>query len=473
MLVTAFVLAWIGRSRSLPKALATGLIAVIVLDPLAPLTAGFWLSFVAVSSLAVCFTGRVVPVSLVRSLVSSQMAVWIGLAIPTAVIFGGLPLVSSLINLVFIPLFSIVLVPLLLVATLLLYPATISAGNLLDLAAMLLGWLWPVLETFARAPAAYAAIPQAPAPVLGIAMLGTFLVLMPGAASTRLLLPFLFLPALAWDGWRPPAGAFELAVLDVGHGLAAVVRTRSRTLVFDTGPKWFGGGDAGSRIVAPYLAALGVREIDTLVISHGDSDHRGGLDGLLQLIPAQRVIAGAYVAHDNRRECVAGERWEWEGVEFLILSPGAGSPLRGNNASCVMRVKNDYGSVLLAGDIERRSETLLVQRGSPLHASLLIAPHHGSRTSSSAAFVDVVRPKWVVFSAPRRSRWGLPDRGVVARWRSVGARTWTTGLSGAVVAKFSAHSPPESPRGWRCRARRFWRLRDCGPGSAHSISGGD
>ena len=473
MLVLALGLAWLGRSYYLPRSLAVGILAVLAVDPLAPLSQGFWLSFLAVASLALCFSGRIAGASVVRSLAMSQLAIWIGLAVPTTLMFGGMPLSSSLVNLILIPFFSVVLVPTLLVATLALFPVPMAAGHLLALGAALLDWLWPVLEWCSQVPTAYTSVADAPIPVLGIAMLGALVALAPGTRNARMLVPMLLVPALAWDGGRPPTGAFDIAVLDVGHGLSTVIRTRTRTLVFDAGPKWFSGGDAGASIVAPFLLSLGVREIDMLVISHGDSDHRGGLESLTRTIPAKRLLIGDAGLSGIGTKCVAGSKWEWEGVRFEILSPAAISTMRGNDASCVMRVESDHGSVLVTGDIERRGEAALMASGAPLRATLVIAPHHGSRTSSSAEFVDAVAAKWVIFPVARHSRWGFPDKNVVARWRSVGALTWSTGQAGAVHVRFDGRRPSKLPSGWRCQARRFWRTRSCGPPASRTISGGE
>jgi competence protein ComEC len=263
---------------------------------------------------------------------------------------------------------------------------------------------------------------------------------------------------------RPAPGAFDLAVLDVGHGLAIIVRTATRSLVYDAGPVTRNGFDAGHEIVVPALGRLSAHRLDLIVVSHGDSDHAGGLPALRDAYPATPLIAGPDVAVDGATVCAAGDRWRWDGVDFRVLHPASGFSRRGNDSSCVLLITAGTNRVLLTGDIERDAERELVTAGVP-RTAVVLAPHHGSSTSSSAALVDATQPTHVIASAAFRNRWNFPRPDVVERWQSAGGRMHSTGESGAVSVRVSAAGVRvESLRETR---RRYWAADSgTGPGSA-------
>jgi competence protein ComEC len=276
--------------------------------------------------------------------------------------------------------------------------------------------------------------------------------LAPRGLPGRALAPLLLLPLLLP---RPPAlapGEVELVVLDVGHGLATVLRTREHALVYDAGPAGF-DSDAAAWAVIPALAALGV-DPDRVVISHADADHAGGAATLARehRDAAWSVGDGAWFGP----ACRAGQRWRWDGVDFQMLHPrGAVDAASENDRSCVLKVSAPGGRLLLPGDLEAEGERLLLESGADLRAEVLVAPHHGSASSSTAAFVAAVAPREVLFSAGHRNRWGFPRAEVVARYRAVGARQWQTGRDGALTVRFEAGRPPQVS-GQRAAARS-WR----------------
>jgi len=296
-----------------------------------------------------------------------------------------------------------------------------------------------------------------------LAVVGAALFLMPGALAGRFAAPLLIVPALTWSAARPDHGQFELSVLDVGQGLSAVVRTHTRTLVFDTGPAWYGGGDAGTRIIVPFMHSRGIEKIDMLVVSHGDNDHRGGALGLLERLPTNRVVTGPGVdlAGVATEQCHSGIAWEWDGLWFHFLNPPVQETKGGNDSSCVLRVAGAAGSFLLTGDIERLAENRILASDSQMASDLVIAPHHGSATSSTERFVSEVAARWVIFPAGRNNRWGFPHPDVRVRWEAAGAKIWSTGESGGIHAGFSSSGVLAAPIGWRCQSRRFWRSRSC------------
>ena len=245
-------------------------------------------------------------------------------------------------------------------------------------------------------------------------------------------------------------------MLDVGQGLAVVVRTQTHALVYDAGPAFPTGRDAGELAVLPYLRHRGVRQLDALVVSHGDLDHRGGANTVLAGLPVARVVAGPSVGSLSRpREpCRRGQRWTWDGVQFEVAASGAlraherqrfivrpaRAQRRGQRAA-----RRGRGSRCRVGNCRQRSAA----------RDVVVVPHHGSRTSSTATFVAATRPAFALVSAGYRNRWGLPRREVVERWRAAGARVLTTADSGAIEVTFAAGSPLLA-REYRQTRRRYW-----------------
>jgi competence protein ComEC len=239
----------------------------------------------------------------------------------------------------------------------------------------------------------------------------------------------LALPLLLPPRDLPAHGQFDLLALDVGQGTSVVVRTREHVLVYDAGPQYARDSDAGQRVVLPVLRALGAARIDRLVLSHRDNDHVGGARALLAALPVDDLATSLEDGHPllalaapRATRCRAGQSWSWDGVRFDVLWPppesyGRAVAPKPNALSCVVRVAGAGGSALLTGDIEREQEAALVEgRGDALRSDVLVAPHHGSRTSSSGAFLDAVAPSIAVFQAGYRSRFGHPAPDVVGRY---------------------------------------------------------
>jgi competence protein ComEC len=291
------------------------------------------------------------------------------------------------------------------------------------------------------------------------------------------------LPLLAPPVARPPPGQFELLAADVGQGTAVLVRTHRHLLLFDTGPQTSPESDAGSRVLLPLLRARGEHRIDTLVLSHRDSDHVGGAAAVLASLPVARLSSSLEDGHPllaqaaqrgvTLQRCSAGQGWEWDGVRFDLLHPlteaytggsrvEAAPASKPNALSCVLRVQGSRHSGLLTGDIEAAQEAALLQRvGTGLRSNVLLVPHHGSRTSSTAAFVAAVAPQTAVVQAAYRSRFGHPAPDVVARYdargiavvRSDRCGAWTLAADGTAACQ-------------REVARRYWHHRAAPPAAA-------
>jgi competence protein ComEC len=346
-----------------------------------------------------------------------------------------------------------------LLGTLLLWPLPVVAGVLLNLVEALLQWTLAGLHWVAQWPLASGHLPQLPGWVWLAAAAGVLLFLAPRGLPGRWLGGVLLLPALLVRPAVPDPGEVWLDVLDVGQGLAAVVRTHEHTLVYDTGPRFSKRFDAGSAVVVPFLRSAGVGRIDLLILSNGDSDHAGGAHALAEALALERVLSGEpqQIAQLTTKQCAAGEDWSWDGVYFRLLHPRASDRWEGNNSSCVLSVENAAGRVLFPGDIEAPAERRLVERSfGQLSSRILLAPHHGSATSSTRPLVDAVRPEYVVFSTGYRNRYGFPKAAVEDRWRSVGARILNTSDSGAISFRLSPQGTLMGPVLQRLEHRRYW-----------------
>jgi competence protein ComEC len=262
----------------------------------------------------------------------------------------------------------------------------------------------------------------------------------------------------AWRAMPPAHGAVHFALLDVGQGLSAVVQTRRHVLVYDTGPAFRSGTDTGLLVVEPYLRSRGVRTIDMLVASHDDDDHAGGAASVAQMLSVnERVASGrALDPLGHVRPCRAGEHWTWDGVRFGWLHPIEPLLPGDNDRSCVLAIRVGSRLIVLTGDVEKLAEQQLLDRGLPGPADILVVPHHGSRTSSSAGLVAAVRPRWALVSAGHRNRWGFPAPAILERWRASGAELLLTSNSGAIEFDVVPGRPLDPPLQWRLAHARAW-----------------
>jgi competence protein ComEC len=256
----------------------------------------------------------------------------------------------------------------------------------------------------------------------------------------------------------------NVTVLDVGQGLAVVIKTNHHQILYDAGPKYGQQSDSGERIILPYLRAEGIGSLDLMMVSHNDNDHSGGMASVLKQMPVNWLISSFSVDEPELQSlkydfCVAGQRWDWDGVAFEVLSPTIESyedpNVSDNNRSCVLKVNSAYGSILLTGDIERQAENFLVDAHlQELRSDVLVVPHHGSKTSSSAAFVDAVHPEIAVFAAGYLNRFGHPKAEIQARYLDRNIKTYRSDQDGAVILAFTK-SGIDLKR-WRQYAKRYW-----------------
>ncbi|TFZ05795.1 ComEC family competence protein [Ramlibacter henchirensis] len=429
---------------------------VVTADPWALMHAGFWLSFVAVGVLFATAAGESAAaggLARLRTLLREQAVVTVALAPLSLLLFGQVSLVGLVANLAAIPWVTLVVTPLAMAGVLL--------SPVWDLAAWAVQTLGGALQWLAGFPFAVwsGAAPPLWAGAAGV--VGGLLLSLRWPPPLRALGVPLLLPALLWQPPRPVQGEFELLGADVGQGNAVIVRTARHTLVYDTGPRFSTDSDAGERVLVPLLRALGER-VDRLMLSHRDSDHTGGAAAVLAAHPDADLFASLEPGHPLASlrpvtPCQAGQRWEWDGIRFDVLHPtGQEQAGKANAISCVLRVSGNGASALLAGDIEAAQERALLDRVAPLQAQVLLVPHHGSKTSSSAAFLDAVRPRWALVQAGYRNRFGHPAASVVERYVERGAAVVPSDRCGAA---WWTSARPQEMRCEREVARRYWHHR--------------
>lgn len=447
--------------RSIPftQTLALALLAVLLLDPLAALSAGFWLSFLSVLMIFL-LSQRSIRRKNKWLVLTIQLGLSLGMIPLTASLFGSASLLSAPANLLAVPVVSLLIVPLVLGGVVLLPLSPWLAGYCWQLAEWGLRSLFAVLEYLAALD--WAALPLAQLPLgwVLLALFGFLLLMMPAGLPGRWLGVLLLLPVFCWQPSRPAEGEFRLTVLDVGQGLATALETRNHLLIYDAGPRSGDSFDAGRLIVLPWLYAQGYQRVDALMVSHADNDHSGGAVALLDTVPVGRVLSGAegLLAAYQPERCLAGMQWQWDGVTFSVLHPTEDySHKKRNNRSCVLLVDNGQHSVLFSGDIERPAEYLLgkLLRGQ-LKADVLLVPHHGSKSSSSPVLLKRVEPKLALVSAGYRNRFHHPHPSVRKRFQDWGIDLLSTVDSGAIRVDFPADAGEFTVERYRVENRKFW-----------------
>ncbi|MDR0249809.1 MAG: DNA internalization-related competence protein ComEC/Rec2 [Burkholderiales bacterium] len=468
--VVAFAL-WTQRTSQPLHTWLWSLFAVVLWDPWAPLTAGFWLSFGAVGWLLYAASGRLAENSAnahwrkrwQRNLAlgfRTQCVVTLGLTPLLLAVFQAFSLVSLPANFWAIPWITLLVVPTALLGAV---PGLswlwIPAHFLLEI--LMTGMIW-----LAQLPISMWQQHGAPTWSIFAAVLGILWMLMPRGVPVRSLGALWCLPMFLIVPLPPPVGSFQATVLDVGQGLSVFVRTNKHALLYDTGPGYFDDASAGNRIVAPFLQFNAINAIDALVVSHSDNDHNGGTPAILAALPVRRHYTSLPAEPENDSDtqspaliaCIDGLEWTWDDVHFHFLSPPleAASLRDANNRSCVLKIESPHGSLLLTGDIGKRAEKLLTQRHADnLKSDILVAPHHGSRHSSTLPFVSAVAPSHVVYSVGYRNRFDFPRPDTVTRYETVNATQWRTDYSGAV--RFTVGDKKITAETYRQTHPRYWR----------------
>lgn len=466
MLAVVALALWCGRIASMSHVLCLALGVAVLRDPWAMLWPGFWLSFGAVAAILYACSGRLgVPTRGWRAglLVAArtQWAVTLGLAPLTLLLFGQVSLVSPLANAVAIPVISLFVTPLALAGSVLPSPLADLVLGSAHLAIVVL--VWPL--TWLSAPALAVWTAPAPTPwILVLALAGTVWMLAPRGWPQRWAGLAAWTPLLTHMPTGPVADRFDITAFDVGQGMALLVETQHHRLLYDTGPLYAPGASGATRVILPYLRGRGIGRLDALVISHSDLDHVGGAEAVLKTVRVGQLISSLPDGHrvlgkaTRPARCSAGQAWHWDGVRFEMLAPSVASyvnpRLKANARSCVLRISAGGKAILLAGDIEAAQEAALLDLDADrLRADVLLAPHHGSGTSSSAAFLHAVAPTVGIFQVGHRNRYRHPQKLVYARYGAMGIERIRTDERGAVTLAFGTGLDVTT---YRATHARYW-----------------
>ncbi len=429
VMVVVFALSYVNKSHiSRWNAWSMALFAVLLFDPLSVLDAGFWFSFTAVAVLMFAYSGKAFEKNKVLGFVKAQLVILVGLLPLMVVVFHQFNILTPFANFLVLPLASIVLIPLLFLS---LFVFTISESlahyvfYAVEKAAELIFYVLDYLSQFEFLKIA---MPSFSGFYVVILSLSVIILLLPRLFRWKWLIFVLFIPLFLPANNDLNEKEFKINVLDVGQGLSVIIRTKKHTLVYDTGAKYESGFSMAQAVALPVLQSFGVRKLDKLVLSHTDNDHAGGAQDLITFFNPQVFdVMGEF------NNCQYPLSWNWDGVDFEVLSPFELEPYMGNNTSCVIKVSNEKNSTLLTADIEEPVEyRLLTQFPSKIKSDVVLVPHHGSLSSSSEDFIKAVNPKFALNSSGFANQFHHPHTKVKQRYESLAIPFYDTQSAGMI-----------------------------------------
>ena len=447
------------RKITTARSLIFALGIIILLEPFAVLAIGFWLSFIAVALLIYGMDGRLNVSGVWCRWGKPQWVVSLGMAPTILLLFQQITLLSIPANIIAVPWISFLVVPTCLIGLATLLLSDKLGVWLLHFGIVLLQGIWSFLEKIAQLSKLiwhYAFLNDQSALLTHIA---AYISLLPASMMCRILQCIWWTPCLTFSQPTLAPNTVQLMVFDVGQGLATFVRTQSHILIFDTGAKLNDDFDMGKAVIVPYLRKLGIKKIDLLTVSHGDNDHIGGAQSILQSMQVTKIMTSVPERFKNEQVVACNENmtWQWDGVTFKVLSPSRSANLVGNDASCVLKVSNGKQGILLTGDIEQRAEQLLLQRHyKELASTIVIAPHHGSKTSSTSDFIAAVAPTYAIFSTGYLNSYHHPHREVIKRYKRLRSRLLNTVSSGAITMTLFADSGKVAVEEYRKKYKKIW-----------------
>jgi competence protein ComEC len=464
IMLTVFLAAVILRRLLLPwQGLLIALLIILILDPLAPLSDSFWLSFAAVAAIIYGVSARLGSNTGWKQLWEKwgrvQWLIAVGLIPASLLFFHQVSLSGVIANSLAIPWVGFVVLPITLIGTILLLIVPFLGMLFIKLANQLLALFWPVMEFISKISWLQWHAEINNAWILAASVIGILLLLAPRGMPARWVGGVWLLPLFFWKPAVPHSGDAWFTLLDVGQGLAAIVQTKNHILVYDTGARFNDEFNMGEAVVVPYLRNRGVNKIDTLIISHGDNDHSGGVNSVVRDIPTKMILTSQpqRFASLGASACLQGQSWQWDGVKFQFIYPPSELLGLNNDSSCVLRISVGKHAILLPGDIERKSERYLVTTlPQLLPADIIAAPHHGSRTSSTPDFVKTVNPKYVVFGVGYYNRYHFPHPMVLQHYNDQGTRAYDSVHDGAITFKITANNPITPPESYRLMNHHFW-----------------
>ncbi len=460
IMLTIYVVALLSNRKINPwYPWSLALLTVLILNPLDILTDSFWLSFFTIALIIYGMSGRTMARSGWWKWGRVQWVIGIGLMPLSFLLFQSSSLISFIVNAMAIPWMGFFILPLCFLSGIFLFFNSFIGKLFLLLADHSVSILWFFLRWFSQLP--FSAWEQViPNSILcGLSIVAFLLFLLPAGVPGKWLGVVWLMPLFFYQPSRPRIGEDWLTILDVGQGLSVVVQTKHHALVYDTGPRYEGRLDMGESVLLPYLRAVGIRQIDTLVMSHGDLDHVGGTEALLKAMPVERIFTSVPEKFPmlSAQYCLYGKTWRWEGVTFSFLYPTSDHLHLTNDSSCVLQVDNGNQKILLTGDIEKQAENaLLTHSASQLMANILIAPHHGSKTSGLASFIEAVHPEFVVYSTGYRNRYHFPHPTVMRAYRRIKAEQLNTAETGLIQFQLRKKARNLIPQRYRITHQRYW-----------------
>jgi competence protein ComEC len=460
LMLTTFTLALIvGRNIAISRALAIAVLVVVIVDPWAVISPGFWLSFGAVALIAYITVARLKPLSAFKTAVHTQWAITLGLLPLLIAMFGQASLISPVANAFAIPAISLLVVPLSILGSLIPVDFILQAAHfVLEVCMLGLVFLSSLPTWQQAAPSIWSLL---------LAIFGVVWILLPRGFPQRWLGIILLLPLYYANPAKLAAGEMRATVLDIGQGLAVVVQTRHHTFLYDAGPRYSTHSDAGGRIVVPFLRSAGIKKLDGFMVSHDDIDHSGGAVSVLAQLPVTWLISSFdmddVLAQSTKKSirCFAGQTWHWDKVKFEVLAPSLASyenaSIKDNNRSCVIKLTSQFGSLLLPGDIEKETENVLLDAvlDNALKSDVLVAPHHGSKTSSTPEFVQAVNAQHTIFTVGYLNRFKHPKPLIENRFKESGALTYRSDYQGALTLDFTQKNGI-NVNALRQRQPRYW-----------------
>ncbi len=436
-----------------------GLLLVLLLDPLAVMNMGFWLSFGAIAMIGYGMSCRLTTNTLWWKWGRVQWVASVGLMPLSWLLFQQTSIVGWFANFIAIPWVGWITVPLALLGCALLPFWQTGSYACLLLAEKTMEWLWPYLNYLSNVHFNSWYLAFSSPWLIVVSMIAVLLLLAPTAMPARWLAIIWFLPVFYIKPTKLPIAAVRVTTLDVGQGLSVLVETRNHRLIYDTGMGYPDGYNLGDVVVIPFLRATHITQLDKMIISHADADHAGGVAAMLRWFPSLPMLTSAparFASYKQVAVCQQGQHWQWDSVEFTMLYPTHDQLTLGNDSSCVLQVRTGDKTVLLTGDIEHRAEQSLVQLyGDTLRSSILFAPHHGSKTSSTAGFIEKIKPELVIFSTGYLNRYHFPHPLVQQRYAELGIKTLNTAETGAITLMLQPQQPIKLET-YRQQVKHFW-----------------
>lgn len=457
IMLGVFILNLLARKKTTAwNSWSLALLLVLILNPLSVLSDSFWLSFGTIALIIYGMSGRLAPKNLWWKWGRVQWVISFGLMPLSLLLFQECSIISFVANSIAIPWLAFLILPFCFLGTLFLYLSPAVGKYFLLIADQNLSGLWKLLTWFAQLHYAtwQHAIPSTI--IFFISLIGILLLMLPAGFAGRCLGLIWLMPLIFYQPIKPRMGDFWMTLLDVGQGLSVVIQTHKHTLIYDTGPR-FANQDTGERVLLPYLRMLAITELDSLIISHGDNDHIGGATILLKTFPIRMIKSSVPDKLTSASYCLSGDTWQWDQVQFSILYPTTNDLHLGNDSSCVLQIDNGVQKLLLTGDIEKHAEkNLLARISKQLSADVLIAPHHGSKTSGLKEFIYTVAPSYVLFPIGYRNRYHFPHPSVIQTYQQIHAKQLDTAHSGAIQMKFDKTKQNLQVQEYRLKHKHYW-----------------